>query len=325
MDALTVSRAESGQKLLNFLQRRIEAAAGELHKWIRSGQVRVNGGRSKAFDRVSEGDLVRVPPFAALKAPGSASPVRPRPAFANAFGGAAILPVIYEDEDILVLNKPSGLPSQGGTGHADSVASLLAARFRHAEFVPAPVHRLDKDTSGLLIAGKSYAALRRLSDALAGRTETPPRKEYLAWVWGRWPHAGESELRDRMEKNRQTERMETGRTEGKEARSIVRALETRDVQGRTATLMLVRLLTGRTHQIRVQFASRGYPLAGDSRYGRPDGERLRLHAFRLTLPCMPDIRQKNTGSKKKSLDLICMPDWQTPWQISMDLPRRRQR
>ena len=283
MDALTVSRAESGQKLLNFLQRRIEAAAGELHKWIRSGQVRVNGGRSKAFDRVSEGDLVRVPPFAALKAPGSASPVRPRPAFANAFGGAAILPVIYEDEDILVLNKPSGLPSQGGTGHADSVASLLAARFRHAEFVPAPVHRLDKDTSGLLIAGKSYAALRRLSDALAGRTE------------------------------------------GKEARSIVRALETRDVQGRTATLMLVRLLTGRTHQIRVQFASRGYPLAGDSRYGRPDGERLRLHAFRLTLPCMPDIRQKNTGSKKKSLDLICMPDWQTPWQISMDLPRRRQR
>ena len=79
MDALTVSRAESGQKLLNFLQRRIEAAAGELHKWIRSGQVRVNGGRSKAFDRVSEGDLVRVPPFAALKAPGSASPVRPRP------------------------------------------------------------------------------------------------------------------------------------------------------------------------------------------------------------------------------------------------------
>ena len=170
MDALTVSRAESGQKLLNFLQRRIEAAAGELHKWIRSGQVRVNGGRSKAFDRVSEGDLVRVPPFAALKAPGSASPVRPRPAFANAFGGAAILPVIYEDEEILVQNKPSGLPSQGGTGHADSVASLLAARFRHAEFVPAPVHRLDKDTSGLLIVGKSYAALRRLSDALAGRT-----------------------------------------------------------------------------------------------------------------------------------------------------------
>lgn len=308
MDALTVSRAESGQKLLNFLQRRIEAAAGELHKWIRSGQVRVNGGRSKAFDRVSEGDLVRVPPFAALKAPGSASPVRPRPASAIAFGGAAILPVIYEDEDILVLNKPSGLPSQGGTGHADSVASLLAARFRHAEFVPAPVHRLDKDTSGLLIAGKSYAALRRLSDALAGRTETPPRKEYLAWVWGRWPHAGESELRDRMEKNRQTERMETGRTEGKEARSIVRALETRDVQGRTATLMLVRLLTGRTHQIRVQFASRGYPLAGDSRYGRPDGERLRLHAFRLTL--------MKEGRGTSSLSFRCLPSWNSPWELS---------
>ena len=289
MDALTVSRAESGQKLLNFLQRRIEAAAGELHKWIRSGQVRVNGGRSKAFDRVSEGDLVRVPPFAALKAPGSASPVRPRPAFANAFGGAAILPVIYEDEDILVLNKPSGLPSQGGTGHADSVASLLAARFRHAEFVPAPVHRLDKDTSGLLIAGKSYAALRRLSDALAGRTETPPRKEYLAWVWGRW-------------------RMETGRTEGKEAQSIVRALETRDVQGRTATLMLVRLLTGRTHQIRVQFASRGYPLAGDSRYGRPDGERLRLHAFRLTL--------MKEGRGTSSLSFRCLPSWNSPWELS---------
>lgn len=223
MDALTVSRAESGQKLLNFLQRRIEAAAGELHKWIRSGQVRVNGGRSKAFDRVSEGDLVRVPPFAALKAPGSASPVRPRPAFANAFGGAAILPVIYEDEDILVLNKPSGLPSQGGTGHADSVASLLAARFRHAEFVPAPVHRLDKDTSGLLIAGKSYAALRRLSDALAGRTETPPRKEYLGLGVGPLaPRRGERTARPHGEKPADGNAWKQDGREGKEARSIVR-------------------------------------------------------------------------------------------------------
>lgn len=303
MDALMVSRAEAGQKLLNFLQRRVEAATGELHKWIRSGQVRLNGGRVKAFDRVVEGDAVRVPPFAALKAadsPRAASP--PRTTEKEVF-----LPVIHEDADILVLDKPAGLPAQGGTGHADSVAARLAARFRGADFVPAPAHRLDKDTSGLLVAGKTYAALRRLTDALAGRAGTPPRKEYLAWIWGRWPEERERELRDRMDKNEAARRMETKTEEGKDALSIVRPLEIRAIRGRAATLMLVRLFTGRTHQIRVQFASRGFPLAGDSIYGEPDGESLKLHAFRLTLA--------EEGADMPPLVVSCLPAWNSPWNV----------
>ena len=133
--ALAVSRAEAGQKLLNFLQRRVEAATGEFHRWIRTGQVRVNGSRAKAFDRVEEGDLVRVPPFAVVLPAGgdtaasSAKEARstsPRPQNENSKKSSS-LRIIHEDEDILVIAKPAGLPVQGGTGHSDSIAARLAS------------------------------------------------------------------------------------------------------------------------------------------------------------------------------------------------------
>lgn len=300
MNALIVSREEAGQKLLNFLQRRLEAANGELHKWIRSGQVRINGGRAKAFDRVEEGDAVRVPPFASARASDAPTPG------ASPHEHASRLPIVYEDDDILILNKAAGLPTQGGSGHADSAVSRLAAMFSGSTFLPAPVHRLDKDTSGLLLAGKSYAALRKFSDALAGREGLPPRKEYLAWIWGRWPHSEEYRLRDLLKKNEHERKMEADGPEGREAESIVRPLETRRIGEKTATLMLIRLLTGRTHQIRVQFSSRGYPLVGDGKYGRKDGTALKLHAFRLTLP------EYEGGSP---LVVSCLPPWKKPWDI----------
>ena len=325
MDALMVSRAEAGQKILNFLQRRIDAATGEFHKWIRSGQVRRNGGRVKAFDRVEEGDAIRVPPFALLKqsgqsntpdgaaspqrekrAPRSSSPASPRSSFR--------LVTVYEDEDLLILHKPAGLPAQGGTGHAESVVSLLAEKYRDADFMPAPAHRLDRDTSGLLVVGKSYAALRRLSDALALRSSDAPHKEYLAWVWGKWSQRGESELYDLMEKDEAAGRMVCGR--GKEARALARPLLHRRIHGHDATLMLVTLLTGRTHQIRVQLSSRGFPLIGDPRYGLRDGEKLKLHAFRLTL--------EHCG---ESMEFSCLPDWKEDFDIQdaglRPTPRRR--
>jgi len=320
--ALTVSRAEAGQKLLNFLQRRVEAATGEFHRWIRTGQVRINGSRAKAFDRVEEGDQVRVPPFAVFLPAGSSdAPASPRKSLTEkqAASSSPSLHTVYEDDDILVIAKPAGLPVQGGTGHKDSVASRLAAERAGADFVPAPVHRLDKDTTGLLVAGKTYAAVRLLSDALAGRGGEAPRKEYLAWVEGRWPFApqdGPQELHDFLVKDQKAQRMKTVRgdnnesDDAQEARCEVTALETRRIdQGtkeREYTLLLVRLLTGRTHQIRVQLASRGHAIVGDPWYGKNlNEENLKLHAFRLSLP-LP-------GGERKAFELL--PPWKGSWKV----------
>ena len=321
--ALTVSRAEAGQKLLNFLQRRVEAATGEFHRWIRTGQVRVNGSRAKAFDRIEEGDQVRVPPFAVFLSAGTETgnegrkASRPQDRVEKRKPTPSSLRIVYEDEDLLVIAKPAGLPVQGGTGHSDSIASRLAAERAGADFVPAPVHRLDKDTTGLLVAGKTYAAVRLLTDALAGRGGEAPRKEYLAWVEGRWPFApedGPQELHDFLAKDQKAQRMKTVRgpkeEEGQEARCIVTALETRRIpegsQGREHSLLLVRLLTGRTHQIRVQLASRGHAIVGDPWYGKGAGEGLMLHAFRLSLP-LPE-------GKSRTLELL--PPWKGAWKVA---------
>lgn len=314
--ALSVSRAESGQKLLNFLQRRISASTGDFHRWIRTGQVRVNGARAKAFDRVAEGDMIRVPPFAERLPAGTQQTDVPLPAERK----RSRLDIVFEDGDIIVLAKPAGLPVQGGTGHRESVASILAEERARADFIPAPVHRLDKDTSGLLAVGKTYAAVRFLTDALAGRSEVRPLKEYLAWVEGSWPHDGAVELRDLLAKDEREQRMKTFSSgkdgdDAKEARCVVTKLEERIVRGRTCSLLLIRLLTGRTHQIRVQLASRGHAIVGDPWYG--DGEPiprdgLKLHAFRLSLP-LPDGRKR---------DFELPPPWKGPWRYDKTERRR---
>ncbi len=299
---LTVSRAESGQKLLSFLLRRIDAAAGDLHRWIRTGQIRLNGKRAKPFDRVKEGNIVRVPPFAAfLPAADGAPPPCPPPSSLN---------IVYEDEDILVINKPAGLPVQGGMGYRDSVAARLAHERAGSPFVPAPVHRLDKDTTGLLAAGKTYAAVRLISDALAGRKGVPPRKEYLAWAEGHWPAKKPQELVHFVCKQKETGRMKISASPGEgavEARCLVLPQCSRCIDGRKYTLLLVRLFTGRKHQIRLQLAACGHAVAGDALYGaeNPSVPGLMLHAFRLELP-LPKGRKI----------LTCLPSWTPPWDVA---------
>lgn len=271
---LPVTTAEAGQPLVRFLERRLgDIPRSALLRWIRSGQVRVDGGRRKPFDRLEAGQTVRVPPHRS----GAARPA-PR---------AGDLTVLFENEEMVAVAKPAGLPSHAGSGHDDSVDGRLKARAAGAPFAPALAHRLDRDTSGILLAARTHAALRRLSTAFR---DGAARKTYLAWVEGQWPESGPVLLEDRLEKTGKPGRERVQAGSGKAAACEIAPL----VSGPSGSLLAVRLLTGRTHQIRVQLASRGHPVIGDAKYGRPDPSGLLLHAFRLVLP---------------GLDLTCPPPW----------------
>ncbi len=299
---LAVSPSEAGQKLIGFLARRVSAPEGEIHRWIRTGQVRVDGARAKAFDRLREGALVRVPPFAVLK---QASAV---PGHAPIRG----LPIVYEDDSLLILSKPAGLTVQGGTGHADNMVRRVAEAFEGAPFVPAPLHRLDRDTSGIAAFGKTYRALRFYTDSLAGRNDGPHmRKDYLAWTEGLWEERVHT-LEDMLIRNAASGRMEISRGKGQKALLSALPLGSRRIGGREFTLVLARLFTGRMHQIRIQMASRGHPVAGDPWYGS-GGTGLKLHAYRLVLP-RPD------GQPPLKVELP--PPWRGEWEPDGDLAER---
>ncbi|MBD5626780.1 MAG: RluA family pseudouridine synthase [Desulfovibrio sp.] len=305
-----VGRAESGQKLLQFLQRRLNLPPALLHRWIRTGQVRLNGRRAKPFARVNEGDLVRLPPFAGALAAQAGAPLTDGRAAEPPQGATAtadappLPPLVGTFGDIWAFHKPAGLPTHPGTGHEDSLGTRLAAHAPGAAFPPTPAHRLDKDTSGILLVAATHAALRDLQQAFRERRMA---KEYVAWVAGKWPFAEPRLLRAHVHKEGApgAERMrvcEPGREppDAREALCVVWPL----VTGEAASLLQIRLITGRTHQIRVQLAALGHPVLGDGKYGRGrrDGcPAMCLHALRVILP---DGRA-----------LECLPDWAPPYAL----------
>lgn len=319
---LTVSGAEAGQKLVQYLGRVLgkDMPGSVFMRWIRTGQVRLDGKRTKPFDRVAEGQIVRLPPFAELPPeraaraqaspavapartdetdipdragkPGQRLGAETRPSSAGASvsardalvsggqdeAGHGGLKVLAETEDWLVLSKPAGLPVHPGSGWTDSVQTRLGRAYAGAPFVPVIAHRLDRDTSGVLLAARTHRALTGAHQAFkAGRAV----KEYLCWVRGAWALSGLSEpieLADRMAKSGPGGREKMAVGEGKEARLAATPLRIEADR----TLLKVRLFTGRTHQIRVQLSSRGHPIVGDAKYGggKPP---LYLHAWRLAI------------------------------------------
>jgi 23S rRNA pseudouridine955/2504/2580 synthase len=306
-------------KLARFLERRLGLPGGMIRRWIRTGQTRVNGGRSGPFSRLAAGDAVRLPPFA-LPPEGPPPPTD----IAAALAGAG-LRLAAATADLLVLDKPGGLATHPGSGHADSVAGRLAEALRGQPFLPAPAHRLDLHTSGLLLAGRTHRAQERLQRALAQGSGIV--KDYLAWVEGKWEEEGVCLLTDVLRKERGRDGRETtralpgGRTlvlgpgealpavRGGQAGSL--AVRAGLLPGRkAASLLLVRLLTGRTHQIRVQTASRGFPILGDGRHGGPAFPLLLLHAWRLRLAA--GLAEEGEGA----WECRALPDWPFPYALA---------
>lgn len=258
---------------------------GALEKLLRTGQIRVNGKRAKANFRLSEGQQVRIPPQAA--APASGPP--PRPDRKPDAGEAAFVQslVIYRDDEVIALNKPPGLAVQGGTKTMRHIDAMLDALRFGAKERPKLVHRLDRDTSGVLLLARGANVAAKLGRAFQGRNV---RKIYWALVAGVPAMAkGRIDLPLGKRAGPRGERMMADEKEGKSAVTLYSVIET---AGRTASWLALWPLTGRTHQLRVHCTAIGHPVAGDGKYGGEaaflpaDGvaRQLHLHARELRLP-----------------------------------------
>jgi 23S rRNA pseudouridine955/2504/2580 synthase len=250
----------AGQRLDNFLLGQLKGAPRSLiYKLVRSGQVRVNGGRAKAERRLEGGDEVRIPPVRLSEPAEKGAPPR---GLLDALEAA----IVFEDARLLALNKPSGVASHGGSGVSfGAIEAMRALRPRESLEL---VHRLDRDTSGLLVLAKKRSALSELQALM--REDGGITKRYLALQVGRLPdgvltvdaplHIG---LRQGGERHVQVH------ASGKPSRSHFRVLERRGGQ----SYCEVRIDTGRTHQIRVHAQHLGHPIAGDLKYGDEEANR----------------------------------------------------
>ena len=279
---LAVDAGEDGVRLDRWFKRRWpQLSQGQIQKLLRSGQIRVDGGRAKADTRLGAGAQVRVPPLPEAPTPQQREAITERDAaFARSL-------VIYEDDEVLALNKPSGLAVQGGTKTTRHVDRLLSAWGEGLER-PRLVHRLDRDTSGVLVLGKTPGAAAKLAGAFAKRRA---EKTYWAIVIGNpQPYEGVIEL--------PLAKMGVGDRELVQPASLkdpgAEAAETEYITvsraGPRAAWMALRPHTGRTHQLRAHMKAIGHPILGDPKYGdEPSaalsgGLKLQLHARSLSLP-----------------------------------------
>lgn len=271
---LEVGEEADGQRIDNFLLRISKGVPkSHVYRILRSGEVRVNKGRVAADYRLKAGDIVRVPPIrlsAAVEKP--AAPPRE-------------FDVAFEDEAMIVLDKPAGVAVHGGSGVSFGVIEQLRRARPEARFLEL-AHRLDRETSGLLIVAKKRSALTRLHDMFR---DGGINKRYLALVKGRWKNPLQH-VRLPLHKylTEEGERRVSVSDEGKQAHSIVRLV----ARWQNFSLVEVELKTGRTHQIRVHLAHLGFPLAGDDKYGdfslnkdlqKAGLKRMFLHAAKLSL------------------------------------------
>lgn len=255
----------AGQRLDNFVVGLCKGVPkSHVYQLIRSGQLRVNGGRRSADYRLQGGDIVRVPPVrmssvAAQDPAASGQAQRARAALARR------LPVLYEDEAIVVIDKPESVAVHGGSGVSSGVIEQLRAARPGERFLEL-AHRIDRDTSGVLVVARKRSALLALQ---AQWRERAPDKRYLAIVAGRWPLRSKTlafPLLRRAAPN--GDRRVSVNAQGQEAITRVRGLAQFELDGIGAfSLVEAAIETGRTHQIRVHMNHAGFPIAGDDKYG----------------------------------------------------------
>jgi 23S rRNA pseudouridine955/2504/2580 synthase len=301
---LTIDGDGAGQRLDNYLMRHLKGVPKtHVYRIIRSGEVRVNKGRASAETRLNAGDEVRVPPVriserVAEKALAMAEQVA-------SHAPAKEFAVLFEDDSLLAINKPSGVAVHGGSGVSFGVIEQLRMARPQAKFLEL-VHRLDRETSGILLVAKKRSALKNLQDQFRER-ETG--KTYLAMVFGQWP-ANKKVLDKPLHKyllpngERRVKVVAKDDPDGMPSLTLVKVSAASGVAGsaheatlnsdRGYSLLEVTIKTGRTHQIRVHLASEGLPIVGDDKYGDFDSnkalaranstsplKRMFLHAWRL--------------------------------------------
>ena len=254
---VTVDESKEGQRLDNFLSNQLKGLPkGRIYKMIRTGEVRINKGRCKPDSRVSAGDIVRIPPV-------DLAPTKE----AIAHRGIQMKlsdALLYEDEDVLVLNKPSGLAVHGGSGLSTGLIEQLRLARPNEKFLEL-VHRLDRETSGCLLVARRSSTLRRLHQQLRDQ-DKGLQKHYLALVAGKWPQYL-VDVEAPLEKfERGGERIVQVTERGKPSHTRIRPLEVLD----GCTLVEAEPVTGRTHQIRVHASYHKHAVLGDTKYQHDD-------------------------------------------------------
>ena len=278
-----VGADDDGIRLDRWFQRHLpDIGFNSVSRWARTGQLRVDGARAAPGDRLTEGQLIRVPP-AEPKAAETAKPRRVRPELSDDQITFAQNLVIHRDAQAIVINKPPGLATQGGTKTDDHVDGLLDALEFELDQRPKLVHRLDKDTSGALLIARTARSAAYFAKAFSSRTA---RKVYWAIVMG-VPSIEDGMIELPIAKQPGTggEKMHVDEAEGLPARSRYRVIER---AGNRAAWVELQPHTGRTHQLRVHMAAIGHPIVGDGKYGGKEAflsgtisRKMHLHARRI--------------------------------------------
>ena len=278
-----VDADDDGIRLDRWFKRHLpDASFNIVSRWARTGQLRIDGARATPGDRITAGQVIRVPP---AEPPATTRPKVSRQILSDDETKFAQSLVIHRDPAALVLNKPPGLATQGGSGTTEHVDGLLDALIFEAEGRPKLVHRLDKDTSGALLVARSSRAAAHFAAAFASRTA---RKVYWAIVVG-VPGIADGMIDLPIAKQPGTggEKMHVDEKEGSAARTRYRVI---DRAGNNAAWVELQPLTGRTHQLRVHMAAIGHPIVGDGKYGGKlafltgtISRKMHLHARRLRI------------------------------------------